>query len=262
MNNYRYDSDLEFLGRCSNEELESLYDVLVYDSNYNKWMTEELSTSSERVIYEKNYSKYWRTIAAELQYAGGNTIANMYRGHGVLYTEILDDVLDNLKISNYGSIEEREERLILHFFKIMLDKLSFEERKQFLKKIGLKNFTKENLSTGEIILGLQTILRMGGFSTYKYMLILTNLIIKFVFGRGLTLAGNVLLTRIMSFALGPIGLLIGTSWTIIDIASPAFRITTPTCVVIAALRIQDKMRRENSNLVEDFAKFGLELIKE
>ncbi|MBQ1425597.1 MAG: hypothetical protein IIZ03_01580, partial [Succinivibrionaceae bacterium] len=53
--------------------------------------------------YGDQYDKYWKRIAAEFQYFGGDSIVNTFRGSGVLYREILTDALDCLdsKISYF-----------------------------------------------------------------------------------------------------------------------------------------------------------------
>lgn len=36
MAKYKFDKDLEFLGKCTNEELEGLFNILVYDKDGKK----------------------------------------------------------------------------------------------------------------------------------------------------------------------------------------------------------------------------------
>ena len=116
---YRYDSELNFLSECTDQELEELFNILVYDPNDNtSWISEEHKR------YGEKYSKYWKRIAEELQLQGGNTIINFFRfGDGVLYSEIVRDVADNLKVFYYSTdtAEEIEDRIIK---KIMKDIMS------------------------------------------------------------------------------------------------------------------------------------------
>ncbi len=83
---YQKDKDLEFLKNVKSQDLENLVQILTSTK------TEELS---KRDIYKEfypNHSIYWEEIAAELQYFGGNTVVNIIRSKGVLYSEIVRDV--------------------------------------------------------------------------------------------------------------------------------------------------------------------------
>ena len=82
----------------------------------------------------------------------------------------------------------------------------------------------------------QTIFRMGGFKSYQLTLIVVNAVLKALIGRGLTLAGNVALTRTMAVLTGPIGWAITAIWTAIDVAGAAYRVTIPAVIQVAALR--------------------------
>ena len=77
---------------------------------------------------------------------------------------------------------------------------------------------------------------MGGFKSYQLTVIIVNAILKVLIGRGLSVAGNAVLTRTLSILTGPIGLAITGLWTAIDIAGPAYRITIPAVIQVAALR--------------------------
>lgn len=87
-------SDLSFLTDCSNEQLRLLADVLVFDpKDHKKRYTERLSArASYAVYYPHDMKKLLPEIVDEYQRFGGNTIANIIRGHGVPYREILKDV--------------------------------------------------------------------------------------------------------------------------------------------------------------------------
>jgi len=50
------------------------------------------------------------------------------------------------------------------------------------------------------------------------------------------LGGNVILTRTMAILTGPIGWVITGLWTAVDIAGPAYRVTIPAVIQVAALR--------------------------
>lgn len=105
---YQKDKDLEFLKNVKSQDLENLVQILTSTK------TEELS---KRDIYKEfypNHSIYWEEIAAELQYFGGNTIANIFRSKGVLYSEIVRDVSKTfgIKSNENESIEKLETNIL------------------------------------------------------------------------------------------------------------------------------------------------------
>ena len=105
---YQKDKDLEFLKNVKSQDLENLVQILTSTK------TEELS---KRDIYKEfypNHSIYWEEIAAELQYFGGNTVVNIIRSKGVLYSEIVSDVSKTfgIKSNENESIEKLETNIL------------------------------------------------------------------------------------------------------------------------------------------------------
>ncbi len=82
----------------------------------------------------------------------------------------------------------------------------------------------------------QAVFRAGGFKSYQLTVIIVNAVLKALIGRGLSFGGNILLTRTMAILTGPIGWFITGAWTALDVAGPAFRVTIPAVIQIAALR--------------------------
>ena len=115
-----------------------------------------------------------------------------------------------------------------------LEKMSPDELKELATTLGLKN---TQTITAEALVGVfQAVFRAGGFKSYQLTLIVVNAILKALIGRGLSFAGNAALTRTMAVLTGPIGWAITGIWTAIDIASPAYRVTIPAVIQVAALR--------------------------
>lgn len=107
---YLEDKDLSFLKNVESSDLNNLVKILTNTK------TEELT---KRDIYKEFYPEhnhYWEEIASELQYFGGNSIANVFRQKGVVYAEILRDVCKELgiKFNTYLSTEEIEEILLAY----------------------------------------------------------------------------------------------------------------------------------------------------
>lgn len=236
---YREDSDLEFLGELDSESLNDLVYCLMHDKDGSQRFTEELSMSESYKKYNPDHKLYWKEIAAEVQCFGGNTFATFFRGgKGVLYKEVLTDVCDKMNV-NYNkdsSSEKIEHNLLMKILTEALEKMSPEELKELAESLGVNN---SNLLTTEAAIGtFQALFRAGGFKSYQLTVVIVNAVLKALLGRGLSVIGNATLMRVMSVLTGPVGWAVTGAWTAIDIASPAFRVTIPAVIQIAALRQQ------------------------
>lgn len=246
---YIYDSDLEFLKECENDDLRTLVDYLTTDKDGDVRWTESLTSTEEyKEFYPHNLQKLYPIFAEELQHFGGDSIMNLFRGNGVLYREILCDVAKKAKVNfNKDSSTERIEELYLQ--KIMsdaIDKMSEEELKTFIEEFnGGKSFTGV---TGAALTQLaHQLVKNSGFHLYKMSVIIANQISKALLGRGLALATNAALTRTISLAFGPIMWIITGLWLVKDITAPAYRVTTPCVIHIIYLRLKMKNNSNNSN---------------
>ena len=181
----------------------------------------------------------WKEIAEELQHYGGNTFANTFRGSGVPYREILTDVAKKQKVNfnSDNSVELIEQYILQSIMQKAIEKMSEEELKNFLTEMNAGKMigTKQAMTVAAF-----TVIRsLGGFTTYKVAVIVANTVAKTLLGRGLTLAGNAALTRGLStFLGGPIIWIITGLWTIVDIASPAYRVTIPCVIQVAYMRLK------------------------
>lgn len=260
---YRYDKDLEFLKDCTNEQLKELFSLLTVDPKDGKERhTEQLTYSSEYKTYGSDYKMYWMRIAEELQLYGGNTIANMFRASsGVLYREILEDVAKEfkVKVASYESTEDIEDNIILSVFmnldaktrKEILDSSDEDLAREF-KEFGETKINSLGGVMGNVgIQAFRVILKKGGFASYKLTVIAINMVWRKLFGKGLTLATNRILTKTLSYLLAaPIAWALN-AWLIADIASPAKRVTVPAVLLISLFRKEVKNREENSKKVEE-----------
>ncbi len=230
---YKYDKDLEFLKTIKSKDLDELFNVLTKDKDGDVRMTEELTNNDLVKRFYPDHQQYIELIMAELQHFGGNSFVNIFRGGGVQYKEILCDVCDKLKV-NYNKNATTETIEINMFMKLLEDsiaKMSQEELAEIAKDL---NITHVDYSS--VMMALRAIMKMGGFKTYQIILMITNVVWKVIFGRGLALATNAAITRYVGIFLGPIGLAITGIWTAIDIAGPAYRVTIPAVIYVAYLR--------------------------
>lgn len=235
MAKYEYDSNLKFLEKCTNEELEGLFNILVYDKDGKKRKTEELTKTISYKRYGKNFSKYWKDIAGELQYYGGNTIANAIRRYGVEYEEILDDVLNTLKIDSDDAytIKEKENLLLQSIFFEMVENMNIEQKKELVEDLNLKilEFSQE-----AILIAVQELIKAGGVELVK----LVNMIVNYASKIILKKRGIIGAKRILGFLVGPIEL---------GIASPAMRVTIPATVMVSCLRKMVEEREKNESYI-------------
>ena len=266
---YTYDADLEFLGECTDEELRNLAEVLIYDKDGETRFTESITNSDDYKRYGTKYSKYWKVIAGELQEFGGNSFANLFRGNGVKYDEVLSDVLDKIKVSYNKSshIINKEDALIEKIFSDMLEDMPEEKKMELVKDMDLK---VTGFGNQAIMAAVQAGIRAGGFLSYQITVIVANYIARLLLGRGLTLATNTALTKGLSLFIGPIGWVVTGVWTAFDITGPAMRVTLPACVIVAFLRKttlletkkNEKKYEEEEKMEEDFIEQEKKFLKE
>lgn len=240
---YRSDKDLEFLKDCTSEDLSVLVDILTKDKDGTARLTEELTMNDRYKSHYPDHKKYWDLIAAELQCFGANTFATMFRGgEGVLYKEVLTDACDKMKV-NYNSnasVDVIEMNLLMKILTESMEDMSPSELQEIVRDLDLKT---TDFSKQAVIAALQAGVRFSGFAAYQVTLIVANAVAKAVVGRGLSLAANAGLTRLMGVVAGPIGWVITGLWAAFDIAGPAFRITMPCVVQVAFLRAKMKYQK-------------------
>ena len=229
---YRPDEGLDFLEDVPSEHLEGLVALLTEDRN------EELTGTEGYKHNHPDHNKYWREIATEIQTFGGNTFSNMYRGGGTFYRDILQDVCDRLKVNYHkgSSIQTIEMNLLQKALEDSFEKLDADQRAEVLRALGEENAT--NLTSNAAVAAAQVLLRTSGFAAYKWALIIVNGILKQSIGRGLSFGANMVMTRTLSVAIGPIGWALTAGWTAYDLAGPAYRVTVPSVLYVAALRLQ------------------------
>ena len=239
---YRRDEGLDFLGTVPSESLGPLVDFLT--DQYN----EDLSQSVAYGEHYPDHHQYWREIATEIQTFGGNTISNVYRGEGTYYKDILCDVCNRMgvKYDPSLSIETIERQFLEHTLANTLDKLNPNERAEIVEELGSSGSSKTIAGKAGIQIA-QSLLRHGGFATYKWAVILAHRTVgdlsSIVLGKGLPFAASSFITRGTKFLIGPIGMAIGAAWTVYDIHGPAYRVTVPAVIYIIMLRLGQKIPR-------------------
>lgn len=234
---YREDEDLDFLSEVPSEDLNDLVFCLTHNKDGSPRLTEELTMSKEYKEFSPDHARYWQLVAAEMQCFGANSFATLLRGgKGVRYKELLMDVCDKMKV-NYkkeSSVDKIENNLLMKILDDAIEKMSHEELKELAEATGVKSLG--NITAQSMTAVFQAVFRAGGFKSYQLTLIVVNAVMKALFGHGLSLAGKVTLTRTMAILTGPIGWVITGVWTAVDIAGPAYRVTIPAVIQVAAIR--------------------------
>lgn len=245
---YIYDKDLEFLKRCSDKDLEELFNLLVYKPKSNKpRLTSTLLKTEEYKEYKDRYSCYWEKIAQELQLFGGNTIVNRLRKNsGVKYREILNDVARRLKIPvfNFIPVAELEnaicERLLMDLFTKMKEK----DIEKFFSQLSIHNKEiktmigiNQDIPWGKLsTVIIREIFKISAPMTYRITSGIATILWRELFGKTLTLTANTAVANIVGGLFsGPVALALNL-WILADITGPAMRITIPAVVLISTLR--------------------------
>lgn len=174
-------------------------------------------------------------LAEELRLFGGNAIANIFRGRGVQYREILCDVADHLKV-NYNAkagVEEIELGVMTKVLEKSLEDMSEEDKKKLFDELGVSySAGAGSMSAAALIVAA----RASGFGIYKLTVIVANAIAKALLGRGIPVVVMAPWLRGISILTGPVGWALTALWTAFDLAAPAYRVTIPCVVQLAYMR--------------------------
>lgn len=232
--------DFDILDEFSNEELDVLVKLMLDKGN----ATELLTLDENYKLYNPDHKRYVDKIKEELSLFAGNSVINMFRGNGVPYREMLLDVCEKTKtpFNKKASLERIENALLEKVLEDAWEKLSDEEKEKLFKDTPMGNIGGVGAS---VLIGA---FRAGGFASYQLTLLIVNTIAKAILGHGLPLLVNAALARALGILTGPIGIALTALWTIHDIAGPAYRVTIPATIYIAALR-----RVHQSEQYKDFA---------
>lgn len=153
----------------------------------------------------------------------------------------ITNVYDRLDVHyNSKASRDRIEQCLLE--KVLEDaweNMNEDQRRKVFQDLSNSAEMPSSFKSGVLI----ALFRSGKFASYKISLIIVNSVYKFIMGRGLSLATNAALTRGLSILVGPIGIAISALWTAIDIAGPAYRVTQPAVIYIAAMRYAKRNAR-------------------
>lgn len=181
----------------------------------------------------------YELLIKEIQEFGGNSIINLFRGRGVAYREIVEDVAGHMKVSfdKGASVEELELKILLAVAMKSMEKMTPEDQKQFLSKVSGGKVA--GLGPGAIA-ATQAAVLAGGFGSYVLAVTVANAAARQLVGRGLAFGANGALTASLAAFAGPVGWAITAIWAAFDMASPAYRVTVPCVIQVAYMRQKQK----------------------
>jgi len=227
---------MSVIGRASRDDLAPLADLL-HDKSVDFVVDKTWSTEVMR-----------KELEAELRANGGNTFANLRRGEGPPWAEIVRDVAKKMKVKFRvsDSTADIEAQVAATILERAIEEMSDEQRAELRENLVRAGLPRDlPLGQGALVAGIAGG-RIAGFAAYKALVIVANAVARALIGRGLTFAANAVLTKVLSVALGPIGWALSAVLTIIDVAGPASRVTIPSVVLVAVLRAEQTARREDA----------------
>jgi len=224
---FREDKDLAFLQYADWQDLKVLANSLIKDHSGKEQWTGGLKKSLDKSIAmypeskEQAYKNSWKSIAAELQLYGGDTFANLTRGKGVTYQEIVFDVAKKVGVDVHkdtANISDVEEKILRLLFQRVLT----------MDDIGYMYRTLEDKG----LLGL-TSLKSKPWNTVKNAVGL-NGNAGAVAGAGAIFAGIKMIPKLAK--VNPIVTAATLPLTIKDFSSTAYRVTIPAVCIVAMMR--------------------------
>lgn len=232
------DKDLVFLARCKNSDLKRLVDIMTYDRDGKVRYAEQLTNSDAYIYcYPNRLQMMWKDIANELQRFGGNTLMNIYRGGGVKYREILNDVCRKMKVYYTGreSTSCLEEKFLQKMCLTAVNEMSEEELRAMAEDLEMPT---KNPRRYAMVAAMQLAIRKGGVLFTRIVVYITRIIVQMLLGRSAVMVGGNTIGKAIGIAGGPVGWAISAGWMIYDITSPAYRVTILCVMQIACMRMQ------------------------
>ena len=223
-----YTVGLEFLDDMKNDELEVLVRIIIDKGGFS----EELTDDADYQRYHPDHQKYTQRIAYEFVAFGNDTFRVF--SDWKYYKDVLCDVCDQMDVpfNRSRSLEHIEHNLLEVVLEKTWEEMCDDDKRAMLNSIGKDNMPVTQ-ATSAMLIG---IFRAKGFASYQIAVSIVNVIAKTFAGRGLSLAANATLTRALNILSGPIGWALTALWTAWDLAGPAYRVTVPGCIYIAAMR--------------------------
>lgn len=247
MSQYRDDDINSVLEAATDDELDPLVDYILSAS-----ISEGLSKTPGFIKHRPHHSKYAKEIAHEIRLYGGNTLVNFFRQEGPSYAQIVRDVASRLNVpSNIikqyeGSVADLERCIFVSMASKMAKKMTDEERNNFFKILSeghvpdvnelMKAFDTGNWGnlSDRVLAALAIVVAAAVARSMGVTAVSAIVGSTFAFGAA----------RFFNILGGPILWFITGAITAIDIAGPGYRVTIPSVMHIACLRVKQEMERK------------------
>ena len=223
---YINDPGLVFLKDADWKDLKLLAEALIQDFEGNEQWSGELKATLEKnkKVYPESeemlYKNSWKAIAAEIQLFGGQTFVNLFRGQGVQYSEILNDVATKVNTDFHKDdfdVSQLEEKILRTLFGKITSLTDLNEMNVILKNKGYLGFTSllsNPLDTIKVNVGLESGAKGVG----------------------------AIASRFIGFQAA---MITAPIVAIHQVGSPAYRVTIPVVCIVAMLRIKFKLNQED-----------------
>lgn len=232
----------ELLKNASPNQLNMLVDIV---TDKGKGRVSLNNDVKELLMHQKNDNTLHlstQLLAREICNFGGNTLVNLVRSGTIDYCEVVEDVAKKLgakvpKNTNLIEVEELVIRKVLE--KILQDKTSALSLEQLFIQHGIEfdhNILEKLKQQGDITALASSILRYAG--PYAISSILNATLIS---GSAIALSANwaamgVTTVARSSMLLNPVIAVLSATWLTYDLSGPAYRVTIPAVICIAAIR--------------------------
>ena len=171
-------------------------------------------------------------ITSEIQLMGGNSVANLFRGHGVAYKEIVLDVAENIGVNKYvlsrkgNSVASMEIEIIERLFARFEEKMNEPDRENLSRKLETVSGNARHILLARTLL--------------------PHLLKEFDLQGAVELALIIVASRAVTAWVPVVGWLSAGVGTLLELSSTAYSVTIP-CVVMIGL-IRAKIREEEDYL--------------
>lgn len=232
----------ELLKNASRKELTMLADILTDEGKGRISLSNEVKERLMRYKASHRLHLDTQTLAQEICAFGGNTLVNLVRSGTVNYRKVTQDVAEKLgaKVPKNASTLEVEELVIQKALeKTLKDKTSAASIEQLCMQQGVE-FDRDMLEKlkqqGNVAALASFILRSAG--PYAVSRLLTAALMSglgMAVGAGGAAMGVAAAGR-LPMLLNPIVAVLSAAWVTYDLSGPAYRVTIPAVICIAAIR--------------------------
>jgi uncharacterized protein YaaW (UPF0174 family) len=146
MKNPVFDKDLtSLLKNCDNNDLDPIVELIL-------GLPSETLTQREAYLeHEGDHKAYVDEIVYEITSFGGNTVANLVRGHGIPYHDMVRDVggklgVDETEADTIGTLEEK---IILRVLRLGASQMTEEDREALADLLDLESEINDDLESTE-----------------------------------------------------------------------------------------------------------------